>query len=241
MFVPFINKYEQSVCDNRYAGENIYKVLQVINDNSTLQDVISITDDTGFVTTSLVMKYFNSEHQLEQAKALKRYIENDMKNNTLYYIIENVENNEPVAARRHWKAPKHEESSMDNTYITTMRLTPGIMNVYVNGVLLDKDDYASFGNNKIVIGFDLVGGQNGIDKAFKKDYVHPYRVLDEDGKFKYIECESDDEVLIEVRDDHSIKRRSYVIKDISYDAYTFDILDYDYPASLNNSKDLLTA
>ena len=239
MFVPFINKYEQSVCDNRYAGENIYKVLQVINDDSTLQDVISITDDTGFVTTSLVMKYFNSEHQLEQAKALKRYIENDMKNNTLYYIIENVENNEPVAARRHWKAPKHEESSMDNTYITTMRLTPGIMNVYVNGVLLDKDDYASFGNNKIVIGFDLVGGQNGIDKAFKKDYVHPYRVLDEDGKFKYIECESDDEVLIEVRDDHSIKRRSYVIKDISYDAYTFDILDYDYPASLNNSKDLL--
>ena len=239
MFVPFTNKYEQPVCDNRYAGENIYKVLQVINDNSTLQDVISITDDAGFVTTSLVMKYFNSEHQLEQAKALKRYIENDMKNNTLYYLIENVENNEPVSARRHWKAPKHEESSMDNTYITTMRLTPGIMNVYVNGILLDKDDYASFGNNKIVIGFDLVGGQNGIDKAFKKDYAHPYRVLDEDGKFKYIECESDDEVLIEVRDDHSIKRRSYVIKDISYDAYTFDILDYDYPASLNNSKDLL--
>jgi hypothetical protein len=26
---------------------------------------------------------------------------------------------------------------------------------------------------------------------------------------------------------------------MSYETYTFDILDYDYPASLNNSKDLL--
>ena len=239
MFVPFINRYEQPICDNRYGGENIYKVLQLINDNSTIYDVIEVPMNNGIIDTCLIMKYFNSDHQLKQAKALKKYVENDMRNNTLYYLMENVENNESVSCRRHWNVPKHEESSMDNTYITTTRLSPGIVNVYVNGVLLDKDDYATFGNNKIVIGFDLVGGQNGIDKGFKESYAYPYRVVDEEGRFKYIECESNDEVLIEVRDDHSIKRRSYVIKEMSYETYTFDILDYDYPASLNNSKDLL--
>ena len=239
MFVPFINRYEQPICDNRYAGENMYKILQLINENSTIYDVIEVPMDNGSIDTCLVMKYFNSDHQLTQAKELKKYIENDMRNNTLYYLIENVEHNESVSCRRHWNVPKHEESSMDNTYITTTRLSPGIVNIYVNGILLDKDDYATFGNNKIVIGFDLVGGQNGIDKGFKENYAYPYRVVDEEGRFKYIECESNDEVLIEVRDDHSIKRRSYIIKDMSYETYAFDILDYDYPASLNNSKDLL--
>ncbi len=236
MFVPFINRYEQPTCDNRYAGENIYAVLQLINEDSTIHDVIEVPQGSGF-DTCLIMKYFNSDHQLEQAKALKKYIENDMQNNTLYYLIENVENNESVSCRRQWNAPRNQNANLPNSYTTTMRIMPGIINVYVNGVLLDKDDYATFDNNKIMVGFDLVGGQEILPQN-RGDYAHPYRVLTEEG-FKFIECEGDDEVLIEVRDDHSIKKRSYVIQDISYDTYSFDILDYEYPSSLNNSKDLL--
>jgi hypothetical protein len=110
-------------------------------------------------------------------------------------------------------------------------------NVYVNGVLLEKSDYAVFDNNKIMIAFDLVGGQE-ILPIHKGDYAHPYRVI-ADGELKFIECEGDDEVLIEVRDDLTLKKRTYPIKDVSYETYSFDILDYDYPVSLSQTKDVI--
>jgi hypothetical protein len=183
------------------------------------------------------MKYFNSDHQLEQAKKLKKYILNEMRNNSLIYFIENVEGNEFVSCHRLWNLPRNENGNLPNSYVSSTRLIPGIINVYVNGVLLEKDDYAVFDNNKIMIGFDLVGGQEILPKN-KGDYAHPYRVLTDEG-FKYIECESDDIVTLEVRDDMTIKKRTYNVKDVSYETHTFDILDYDYPTSLMYSKDIV--
>ena len=160
-----------------------------------------------------------------------------MKQNTLLYIVENKERNEMTSCRRHWNMPRNENGNLPNSYTTTMRLTPGIINVYVNGVLLEKSDYAIFDNNKVMIGFDLVGGQE-ILGSVKKEYNCPYRVITEEG-LTYIECESPDEVTIEVRDDLNIKKRTYTIKDISYDTHSFDIIDYEYPTSLSTTKDLI--
>ena len=237
MFIPFTNRYEEAEMDYRFKGQDMYNVLKVINKDSRLDSRIEVINEYGETDACLVQKFFNSEHQLEQAKALKEYIENNMRNNRLCYLIENVENNERMSSRRHWNAPRYDNGNMPNTYTTSMRLIPGILNVYVNGVLLHKDDYAVFDNNKIMIGFDLVGGQE-ILPANKGDYNHPYRIITNEG-FKYIECEGDDEILIEVRDDMTIKKRSYEIKDISYETYTFDILDYEYPKSLSVTKDLI--
>ena len=230
-FIPFED------IDVRYQGQDMYYVLKALNKDSQLTDEIEVMDPYGYNDHCLVMKYFNSEHQLNQAKAFKEYVETTMRNNTLSYIIENVEKNEMVSCRRHWNAPRYDNSNVPNSYMTTMQLLPGIINVYVNGVLLDKADYALFDKNKIMVGFDLVGGQE-ILPYYKKYYKHPYRVLTDEG-FKYIECEGDDEVLIEVREDMTIKKRSYEIKDISYETYSFDILDYDYPKSLSVTKDLI--
>ena len=236
-FVPFVNRYREEQCENRYREQDMYNVLQAINDDTALEDEIIVLTNNNIKDHCLAMKYFNSDHQLAQAKALKKYVEENMQNNNLIYIIENVENNETVACHRHWNAPRNENGNLPNSYTTNMRLTPGIINVYVNGVLLEKSDYAVFDNNKIMIAFDLVGGQE-ILPIHKGDYAHPYRVI-ADGELKYIECENDDEVLIEVRDDLTLKKRTYPIKDVSYETYSFDILDYDYPVSLSQTKDVI--
>jgi hypothetical protein len=236
-FVPFVNRYREEQCENRYREQDMYNVLQAINDDTILEDEIIVLTNNNIKDHCLAMKYFNSDHQLAQAKALKKYVEENMQNNNLIYIIENVENNETVACHRHWNAPRNENGNLPNSYTTNMRLTPGIINVYVNGVLLEKSDYAVFDNNKIMIAFDLVGGQE-ILPIHKGDYAHPYRVI-ADGELKYIECENDDEVLIEVRDDLTLKKRTYPIKDVSYETYSFDILDYDYPVSLSQTKDVI--
>ena len=236
-FVPFVNRYREEQCENRYREQDMYNVLQAINDDTALEDEIIVLTNNNIKDHCLAMKYFNSDHQLAQAKALKKYVEENMQNNNLIYIIENVENNETVACHRHWNAPRNENGNLPNSYTTNMRLTPGIINVYVNGVLLEKSDYAVFDNNKIMIAFDLVGGQE-ILPIHKGDYAHPYRVI-ADGELKFIECEGDDEVLIEVRDDLTLKKRTYPIKDVSYETYSFDILDYDYPVSLSQTKDVI--
>ena len=231
----FVDKLECSrfIDEN---GVNVYDVLLAIEDDTKLTDEITVV--SGITRdVCLPMKYFNSEHQLQQAKFLKKYIQNDMKNNTLMYIIENVEQNEASSCRRQWGLPRYDNGSLPNSYTTTMRLTPGIINVYVNGVLLEKSDYAIFDSNKIMIGFDLIGGQELLGNI-KDKYNCPYRVITEEG-FKYIECENTDEVIMEVRDDLSIKKRTYTIKDISYETLSFDIIDYDYPISLNTTKDLI--
>ena len=235
-FIPFINRYREENSSNRLAGQDMYDVLMAINDDDTIEDEIEVVTN-GYKTRYMIEYFFNSEHQLSQAKALKNYILNDMKNNNFMYIIENVEADERVSTRRQWNADRNDNGNLPNSYTTTMRLTPGILNVYVNGVLLDRDDYAIFDNNKVMIGFDLVGGQEILPKN-KQDYKYPYRVSTDEG-FKYIECEGNDEVLIEVRDDLALKKRSYKIKDVSYETYSFDIIDYDYPASLSTTKDVI--
>lgn len=237
-FISYINRYEDESVDNRFSNQDMYNVLMAegFTDDCALTDEIKVLTNTG-IDHCLVMKYFNSEHQLSQAKKLKKYIQNEMKNNNLMYIIENVEHNEFVSCHRQWALERNDNGNLPNSYITTMRILPGIVNVYVNGVLLEKDDYAVFDNNKIMIGFDLVGGQEILPKN-KGDYVHPYRVLTNEG-FKYIECENNDLVTLEVRDDLTIKKRTYEIKDLSYDTYTFDILDYEFPKSLMYTKDII--
>ena len=217
-------------------GDDIYNVLMAINDDTRLEDEIYVETLYG-LDPCLVIKYFNSEHQLTQAKALRKYILENMRNNKLLYFIENVESNESAACRRQWDAPRTDNGNLPNSYMTTMRLMPGIINIYVNGVLLEKSDYAIYDNNKVMIGFDLVGGQEHV-KAIKDKYKYPYRVMTDEG-FKYIECGGNDEVLIEVRDDLTLKKRSYVIEDVSYESGVFDTLDYDFPKSLCATKDII--
>ena len=236
LFIPFINRYEKEVTDNRFSNQDMYNVLMAIDDNTILTDEIKVLTN-NIIDHCLVMKYFNSDHQLEQAKKLKKYILNEMRNNNLIYFIENVEHNESVSCRRLWDLPRNENGNLPNSYVSSTRMIPGIINVYVNGVLLEKDDYAVFDNNKVMIGFDLVGGQEILPKN-RGDYAHPYRVLTNEG-FKYIECEGNDVVTLEVRDDMTIKKRTYDIKDVSYETHTFDILDYEYPTSLMYTKDII--
>ncbi len=236
LFIPFINRYREEQCENRYREQDMYNVLMAINNESTLVDEIKVQTN-NIIDHCLVMKYFNSEHQLDQAKLLKNYVLNEMRNNSLIYYIENVENNEHVSCRRQWSMDRNDNGNLPNSYVASTKLVPGIINVYVNGILLEKDDYAVFDNNKIMIGFDLVGGQEILPKN-RGDYVYPYRVITEEG-LKYIECEGNDIVTLEVRDDLTIKKRTYTIKDISYETHTFDILDYEYPTSLSYTKDLI--
>ena len=209
---------------------DMYYVLDAIQDTTKLEDIIRVNNKYVYVSS-----YFNSEHQLNSAKLLKHYINEQMKNNNLMYIIENVESNEHISCHRQLNLPRYK--NLPNSYITNLKLSPGIINIYVNGVLLDKSDYSLFDNNKIMISYDLVGGQD-LDGQDISDFKFPYRVLTKDG-IKYIECEGNDDVVIEVRDDTTLKKISVPIKEYSYDSQTFNIEDYDLPKSLKDTHDLI--
>jgi hypothetical protein len=194
-----------------------------------------IQDDT---VLSDVRQYFNSEQQLNSAKKLSKYIKNELMKENLFYIIENTEKNEFMSCSRQWNLPRNENNdNLPNSYMTRLKLSPGTINVYVNGVLLNKDEYMFFDNNKVMINFDLVGGQD-LSGQNLEGMNHPYRVITDKG-FVYIDCEGNDEVTIEVRDDTALKKVSYEIKEHSYETQSFTVDDYEFSKSLQETKDLI--
>lgn len=158
-----------------------------------------------------------------------------MDNSSLTYIVEKLEGSEDTAMKKEvlTAANRLEGSKIANTYETGLSLTQGVVNVYVNGVRLTKDDFAIVSSNVITILTDTVGGQIITEKNDPSTY-NKYMVMGEEGPV-IIDCEQTDEIIIEVRNDYTIKEITLPVR---YERQrTFSVKTDGVPESLINSND----
>ena len=211
-----------------------------------------------------VKNYFYSKLLSKEALELAIYIMEDMQNEHTSYAIEKIERDEFVAAHRDFiyleagptnTHPQIYKATQD-TVEADFLLVPGTTNIYLNGVLLAYEDYCKFDNNKIMFNVDVCGLQQlpkpermaeclpeDMSAKEKDEYAYLLRKkqvirLIEDMPY-YIPTDSRDVILIEKRNDMSIKSVTYDILTTSYNSFEFTKDYYDMPDSLMNTTDFV--
>lgn len=159
---------------------------------------------------------------------------NPLDQSSLTYIVERLEGIEDIAMKREVLTTANKiDGKIANTYETEMNLTQGVVTVYVNGVRLTRDDYAIVGSNTISLLVDTVGGQIISEKNNPNTY-NKYMIMGENGPV-IIDCEETDEIVVEVRNDYTIKEITLPVR---YERQrTFSVKTDGVPESLINSND----
>ena len=223
---------------------DLYPLLKRITDDTSLIDLQIFKNDEF---AEELKDYSITSSLLDKLKALANIINETENENELFYFIERMERNETYSVNRDWLGHGNRFTNFDNSYTAVSYIGPGLVDVYLNGVMLDKSSYSIFNNNYILLNdLSVAGGSDEYDKDDEKThrlikyYVETY---DKDtdktnGQLHYVYCESPDELTVEYRPDVTLRKASYEIKEISYDmngVFSYD--DYEFPSSLLNTKD----
>lgn len=155
-------------------------------------------------------------------------------NGELLYIVERAEENERVACRREVLTAKDRDANLINGYNTTLRLVPGVVSVYVNGVKLERQDFTIYGENTIVLHTDIVGGQEHYNPSDQTTW-NKYSVTNEFGEIQYVDCVQPDEIIVEVREDFRLKSLTLPVRYAGQ--YIFSVSDDGLSESILNTKD----
>lgn len=160
---------------------------------------------------------------------------NPYDNGELLYIVERAEENEDVACKRETLTAENRNPSLTNTYTTNTSLIPGVVNVFVNGVKLEREEFSLVNENNIMIHFDVIGGQSHY-QADNQNTWNKFSVYTAEG-IKTIDCTQPDEIVVEVRQDFRLKTQTIPVR------YTgqqyFSTQDDGLAESLLNTKDLV--
>ena len=208
--------------------------------------------------------YFYSELLCKEALELAIYIQEDMQQEHTSYAIEKIERDEFVAAHRDWvylevnRTGTHQQiyKATQDTIEADFLLAPGTVNIYLNGQLLAYEDYCKFDNNKIMFNVDVCGLQqlpapekmlNHLPENLSKEDRFEYELLFKkkqmirliEDNIYYIPTDSRDTILIEKRNDMSIKSVTYDVLISSYNTFEFTKDYYDMPDSLMNTTDFV--
>jgi hypothetical protein len=203
----------------------------------------------------VIKDYFSSLNLFMDALNLSIYLNEDLKRERISYVVENPERNESMAAHRDFIFLETGDNTIDHKQIyklandaieTDFVLVPGVVNVYVNGVLLDDSEFCKFDSNKILFNTNVCGIQQlpknkeGClpttlsDKDIEQyKYLYEYeskkviRIIED--KPYYVPVSSRDTILIERRDDTNIKR-------ITYEVDFIDKLGYNGVLQLNQQE-----
>ena len=215
--------------------EELYPMLKAFD-----PETITLGNFKQFMLDNKVTSLAASEDVYFKVKTLHDAIVEYESDNSLCYIFEEIEAEESYSANRLTADASMRYDIFPNTYIFEhYSIGAGTINVYLNGVFLEKSCYSIFDGNKIMINnIDTVGGSD----QWTKDGEHQtdLKYYDEsDGTVKYIECGECDYVTLEFRPDNLVKKATYDVKQISYDTQSFDTEDYEFPSSLKNTKDLI--
>lgn len=211
-----------------WKDRDMYNIIKNINEDTTVESLEALGLD----------EYAFDEGKLERLKILKDAINQMETKNDLYYMVERVEENESYACNRVITGPENRYDNFDNTYTSSSYIGPGAINVYLNGVLLEKKEYSIFDNCNIILNeIQTAGGSDEFTREDEKTWTLIKYYDDESGQVKRVYCPEPDRLLLELRPDTSIKKVSYDIKEVSYETQAFDIIDYDFPISLKNTKD----
>lgn len=225
---------------------DLYNLLKAIDDTTSLIDL----EDMKAGEFAVELKdYSVTAELLEKFKSLSAIIQETETKNELYYFVEKIEAGETYSVNRDWLGHGNRFDNFDNSYSAISYIGPGMIDVYLNGVMLDKSSYSMFNNNYVMLNdLSVAGGSDEYDKDKEethrliKYYIEEY---DKDtgettGYVKKVYCKSPDELLLEFRPDVTLRKTSYEIKESTYDTNgVFAYEDYEFPSSLLNTKDVI--
>ena len=209
---------------------------------------------------------FMTNSLLVSALQLARYIYDELNNETIQYVIEHIEGQETIAAYRDYV---HLETNANTdhgqiyaaareTIQADFALAPAIVNVYLNGILLDPSEYHKFDDDKIMFEANVCGlyplpeaeqmalclDNEYLSDSFKESIVNSYKNypkhimrLPQENDLYYIPVSNRDTVLIEKRNDLSLKSVTFDVLTSSYGTFEFSEDYYDIPRSLTNTID----
>ena len=222
---------------------DLYNLIKAVNENVGMAELIQMKEERF----SEELKNFSvSEELLEKLQSLHKVLVEMETGSPVDYFVERIEQCEAFSADRVWCTVGNRYTPFANTYTSTTYIGPGNVDVYLNGVMLDRSSYSIFdGCNIILNDLNVAGGsdeydlKNPITHKLIKYYTSRY---DEQtgtniGEVKKVICESPDEVLVEYKPDTSLRKTSYEIKEVTYDTGILSYDDYEFPNSLINTKD----
>ena len=195
----------------------------------------------------ILRDYSITEEFYNGIKTLSNFILETEMNNELCYFVERMETGETMSVNRDWLTVSNRYEAFDNTYVATNYIGPGMVDIYLNGVMLDRSSYSIFDNNHIVLNdLNVAGGSDLYDANNPETHsIIKYYVIKENeehklvGSVETIEFKTPDEILVEYRPDTTIKKISYEIKQSTYDTGVLSYEEYDFPNSLIKTKDMI--
>lgn len=153
----------------------------------------------------------------------------------LMYYVERPEKTETVSCQKEVLTAANRTMDFSGGYTTNISMTPGVVTVYVNGVRLNRKDFTIVNENTIVIHKQIVGNQNNYDPENRETWSK-YVIYNKKGKVE-IDCERDDYILVEVRQDFNIKSQAINVR---YPGQRIFYMEDDaIPRSLFSTQDLI--
>ena len=153
----------------------------------------------------------------------------------LMYYVERPEKTETVSCQKEVLTAANRTMDFSGGYTTNISMTPGVVTVYVNGVRLNRKDFTIVNENTIVIHKQIVGNQNNYDPENRETWSK-YVIYNKKGKVE-IDCERDDYILVEVRQDFNIKSQAINVRYPGQRIFYME--DDSIPRSLFSTQDLI--
>lgn len=192
------------------------------------------------VYTNKLLDYSVEEEQSNTGKFIVPHHEGPegtdfYKDASLMYIVERPEKNETVSCVREILTAANRNIEYMQGYTTSISLLPGYVNVYVNGVLLERKNFTIVDEYNLILHIPTVGGQRNYDPQDQTTW-NKYLIYDKEGEHE-ITCRRDDHIMVEVRQDYNLKNQTIPVR---YPGQrSFYLEDDGIPKSLLLSQDYI--
>ena len=131
-------------------------------------------------------------------------------NGELLYYVERPEKTESASCIRESLTAANRNPQYQNGYTTNISLMPGVVSVYLNGVRLERNDFTVIDDHTIMLHVNAVGGQRNYNPDDKSTW-NKYLFYNSKGEYE-ISSLRDDIVVIEVRQDFSLKTQTIPVR-----------------------------
>ena len=131
-------------------------------------------------------------------------------NGELLYYVERPEKTESASCIREILTAANRNHQYQNGYTTNISLMPGVVSVYLNGVRLERNDFTVIDDHTIMLHVNAVGGQRNYNPDDKSTW-NKYLFYNSKGEYE-ISSLRDDIVVIEVRQDFSLKTQTIPVR-----------------------------
>lgn len=131
-------------------------------------------------------------------------------NGELLYYVERPEKTESASCIREILSAANRNVQYQNGYTTNISLMPGVVSVYLNGVRLERNDFTVIDDHTIMLHVNAVGGQRNYNPNSKSTW-NKYLFYNSKGEYE-ISSLRDDIVVIEVRQDFSLKTQTVPVR-----------------------------